>query len=236
MSVRDADITPFLAAVAAASARPLGAALPAVAPASAPSPWCPRPVAPTAPPALEADAPDPARDLAALRAEASAAGWAEGHAAGVAAGEQQTAALRERLTAAAAALEAATAALGPPAAELIADAAAAVVGAWTEAAPRRELFAPIARAWVARCRVAATARVCPDEVDALRAALAEVAEAAAVDVVGDPAIAPGDVRIASGELELRHAWDDRLPELREAIVAALTEAPAARAADAEPRP
>ena len=40
-------------------------------------------------------------------------------------------------------------------------------------------------------------------------------------VVGDPTLARGEVRIRGGALELTHAFEARLPELRTAILAAL---------------
>jgi flagellar biosynthesis/type III secretory pathway protein FliH len=201
------SIMPFLTAIAAAT-RPLGAALPALETPPATSPWTPRPEpAPAAPTAPSA----PLIDVDALRAEACEAGRAEGL--------RETEALRARLAQLADALEAAKAALTAPAADLIAEAAIAVIAAWTETADRRELFAPIIRAWIERCQAPSTARVHPSDAEAMRAVIGD----AAILVEPDASVERGGVHLRAATLELTHTWETRLRELREAIAAELEE-------------
>lgn len=203
MARRD-DVQPFLAVIAStAQARPLGAALPAMAMPVAHSPWSPQP---TAAQAGDASA---MLELGALREQAQAEGRATGM--------RETAALRETLASLVAELTAARDALATSAADLIADAATAVVGAWADATDRAQLFAPVVRAWLARHQGEATAQVHPDEIAAMRAAVGD----APIAVTGDASLARGDVRIRGAALELAHGWDARLAELREAIATAL---------------
>jgi len=195
-------IEPFLSRGGAAVARPLGAALPAVETEPAPSPWSPKTHAQHAAPAV---------DHQAARAEAAAQGREDGL--------RETAELRIRLQRLADELELAKAAFAAASADLIADAATAVVGAWTESVDRRELFAPIVRGWLARATGDATAHVHPSEVAAMRETVGD----AAIRVVGDDSVKRGDVRIRATGLELSHAWEPRLRELREAIATAVEE-------------
>jgi len=195
-------VEPFLSRVAAVQARPLGSALPAVEGEPAPSPWSPR-VDPVATPMMF--------DHEAARAEAVARGREDGL--------RETAELRARLTKLSAALDLARSAIAALSADLISDAATAVVGAWTETADRSELFAPIVRGWLARATGEATAHVHPSEVEAMRAVVGD----APIRVVGDDGIARGNVQIRSAETELSHQWEPRLRELREAIATAVEE-------------
>jgi flagellar biosynthesis/type III secretory pathway protein FliH len=198
------DIKPFLATLAAAvQPRPLSAALQIQAVPAATSPWTPRAEAATSAPVA---API---DVDAIRAEAIAAGREEGL--------RESAQLRGMLRILVDALQAARDGLASPAADLIADAATAVVAAWTERGDRRELFAPIVRNWIARCAGEATAHVHPSDVDAMRDAIG----AAPIAIVGDDTIPRGGVKIRGAALELAHAWEPRLRELREAIATAL---------------
>jgi len=196
-------IEPFLSRSGAAAPRPLGAALPAIDNEPAPSPWSPKPE-PGHASAFVAD-------HEAARAEAAARGREDGL--------RETAELRARLQRLADELELAKAAFAAASADLIADAATAVVGAWTEGVDRCELFAPIVRGWLARATGEATAHVHPSEVAAMR----EVVGDAAIQVIGDDSVKRGDVRIRATALELSHAWEPRLRELREAIATAVEE-------------
>src|SRR5438105_5530534 len=111
------DLKPFLATIATGhtSARSLGTALPVHAMPEAMSPWTPKPEPAPAPPPI---------DLETVRAEALAAGREEG--------KRETAALRGKLRILVDALQAARDGLASPAADLIADAATAVVAAGPE--------------------------------------------------------------------------------------------------------
>ncbi len=199
-------IKPFLAEVTTrATAKPLGSALPAVDSEPAISPWTPRGGAPT-----EASTSAPAIDVAGIREEARRAGQAEGL--------RETEALRARLTQLIGARAAAHDAIAAPTAELIAEAAACVVGTWAEGADHKALFAPVVRGWLARsASEPATARVHPSDV----AIVTELAGDSRLGVIGDASIAPGDIRIRGAALELTCAWSERLGELRRMIAEAL---------------
>ncbi|MEO8698381.1 MAG: FliH/SctL family protein [Kofleriaceae bacterium] len=202
------DVQPFLASIASAQAapRPFGAALPSVATPPSTSPWSPK---------LESSAPQaqfmsPSLiDVAAIRAEAIEQGRAEGL--------RETEALRTKLTAALEQIEATRTAMIKPAAELVANAAATIVEAWSQTTDRKTVFAPIVAAWLARDRGTATVHVHPADVSAMREAVGE----ATLVVVGDPSIEAGDVMFESEAFELAHRWADRLDALRTAIASAL---------------
>lgn len=213
---RDRDVLPFLTAIAREPPRALATSLPALVTPPVTSPWTPEVKAAES---TEPIAVAPPRDLAAEKAQLDAA-RTEAVIAGRAEGLRETDALRERLAMVIAELELARTAVIPPAADLIADAATTVVAAWVEGGNRKELFAPVVRAWLARCHEPATARVHPDDV----AAMTEAAGDAPIKIVGDDAIARGNLAIAGGNLEVSHAWEPRLRELREAIAAAIDEA------------
>jgi len=201
--MKSTKVAPFLSTIPASKPRPLGAALPSVESGEpAPSPWSPK-AEPTAQPTPVFV------DHEAARAEAVARGREEGL--------RETAELRARLTKLTAAIDLARSAVAALSADLIADAATAVVAAWTETADRRELFAPIVRGWLARATGDATAHVHPSEVEAMRAVVGD----ARIQVVADNGIARGNVQIRSAELELAHEWEPRLRELREAIATAV---------------
>jgi flagellar biosynthesis/type III secretory pathway protein FliH len=163
------------------------------------SPWAPQSSEPALPP------PAPV-DLDALRAEAIERGRVEGLA--------ETARLRAQLAKLVASLAAAAAQEATTATAHIAEAATTVIAAWVGRTPSLE---PIIAAWTARCGEPSTARANPADVDALRAAIGD----AAVTIVPDPAIAPGDIHLRATALELEHRWADRLAELRTAIHAAI---------------
>jgi flagellar biosynthesis/type III secretory pathway protein FliH len=198
------DLKPFLSTIPSVGPpRALGAALPVhQVPETTPSPWSPKPQAAT--PVQQAPI-----DVEAIRAEAIAAGRAEGL--------RETEQLRGRLRILVDALQDARENMASPAADLIADAATAVVAAWTERGDRRELFAPIVRGWIARCQGEATAHVHPSDVEAMT----EVVGSANIKVVADDHVAKGGVKIRGVALEVSHAWEARLRELREAIATAL---------------
>ena len=161
------------------------------------SPWVPSgPALPAAPPV----------DVEVLRAEAVEAGHAEGLA--------ETARLRAQLAKLVASLAEAAAREATLATAHIAEAATTVIEAWVGRTPSLE---PVIAAWTARCAEPSTARANPADVDALRAAIGD----AAVTIVPDPAIAPGDIHLRAPTLELEHRWADRLAELRTAIHAAI---------------
>jgi len=195
------DVQPFLAVMARPS-RELAAALPQLAVPEATSPWSPKPE--PAAPAVDT------HEAETARAEARERGRAEGLA--------ETAELRARLRALVAALATAREVAASSLAALVADVAAGALEAWLGAADRRELFEPIVRAWLAAAPSPdATAHVSPADV----AVFAAVVGDAPLAIVADAALAPGDVRIQSAELELHHAAAERLPALRTAIAAAL---------------
>jgi flagellar biosynthesis/type III secretory pathway protein FliH len=153
-----------------------------------------------------------ASDLAAAHEAATV----EGRAAGL----RETEELRQRLATAVAACERATAARADRDADQLADAAVAVIEAWLgTAAVGPERFAPILRGWLAATGDGggATAHANPADVAGVRAAVGE----AKLAVVEDARVAPGDLRISAGTLEVDHRWAARLVELREAIAAEL---------------
>ena len=199
----DKTVQAFLSSVPTPT-RPLGELLPSLAIPPATSPWSPRTVVEPPP------GPSP-EEIAALTAEAREAGRAAGLA--------ETAALRERLAALLADLTEALAALVAPSAELVADAASCVVETWLEQTHRSALFAPVVRSWLALAPdEPATVRVHPDD----EAAMVEAIGDASLAVVTDPRATPGALEIRSATRELVHDWAARLPELRTALVAALT--------------
>ncbi len=198
------NVRPFLSTIpsAAPTARPFVSSLAQIPTTPAPSPWSPQPQAAPAPQA-------PVIDTAAIEAEARERGREEGLA--------ETAQLREQLASAIAAFTQARAALVTPTAMKIASAAAAVVAAWTDTAPPSELYAPIVHAWIAKHEAPATAHVAPAHVESLKALIAN----APITVVADMTMRPGDIRFSSSTMELSHSWDAQLPDLRDAIAAAL---------------
>ena len=218
------EARPFLAFLKSPT-RSLQSSLPTVAVTEAPSLWSPladpsshEPAIATvvaselaAEPATEPQSPFARHpiDNDAVRAEAAELGRADGL--------RETAALRAKLAAAVAALDVARRAIAGPSADLIAEAAVAVVAAWASSADHRELFAPIIQRWVARDHGPAVVRVHPDDVDAMSAAIGD----AALTLQADDSIEPGDVEIASNSFELSHRWEARLLELRETIATLL---------------
>lgn len=214
MSARDELSRPFLAIATTPTmpTRALGAALPALETPPVTSPWLPRPAqAAAAPAAAPAPAgPSPA-EIAKVMDDARATGRAEGLA--------ETEALRKTLAAFATDLAQARAAIAPPAADAIAAIAICVIDAWLGATPRAEQLAPLVRGYLARSTdQPATARIHPDDAEALADAIGE----APLEITTDPALAPGALEIRGATLELVHDWQARLAELRTAITAALT--------------
>jgi hypothetical protein len=206
---RRPEIRPFLPTTPAVT-RPLGAALAAMATPAVTSPWLPRPPA-EASAAGAAPAAPTAAELDALYDDARAQGRADGLA--------ETGALRARLSAVLDQLEAARAALVPPAAEAIAEIATCVVEAWIGNLYPGLTFGPIVRSWLAHAAdQPATARVHPDDA----AALAEAIGDAPLAITADPSLARGALALTSGTRELVHDWRARLDDLRTAIMTALT--------------
>jgi flagellar biosynthesis/type III secretory pathway protein FliH len=163
--------------------------------------------------ATVAAAPGPtAADRAALataRAEAVAAGRTEGL--------SETERLRGRLAAAIDAAAAARAASTTETTALVAEVATMVVETWLGAAAAADRLRPIVTGWLAGAVTPATAAVHPSELDGMLCAVDD----AAITVVADPALAPGDVVITGGAFELRVDWRERLAELRDLVAAAL---------------
>jgi flagellar biosynthesis/type III secretory pathway protein FliH len=205
-------IRPLFAPQPAVAARPLADVLDARPGGGAPAPWLPREPGPS-------PSPDPvpvALDTAQLERDARERGRAEGLA--------ETAALRERLATLVVALESERSRNLGLASAQIADAAVTTVSAWLGSEDRAARLAPAIQRWLGRCagEQHVTARVHPDDVDAMKAAIGD----ANIEVVGDPAFRAGDLVIRGGLFELVHRWDERLRELHELIVAALdAEAP-----------
>jgi flagellar biosynthesis/type III secretory pathway protein FliH len=200
------NVRPFLATIASVepTTRPFAGTLAKIATAPSTSPWLPQSQAQSTP-----AAPAPVVDTAAIEAEARERGREEGLA--------ETAQLRAELEKAIAAFTSARTALVTPTAMKIANAAAAVVGAWTETAPPAELYAPIVHAWIAKHEAPATVNVAPAHVDAMK----QVIGGAPITVVADMTMRPGDIRFSSPTMELAHSWDQRMPDLRDAIASAL---------------
>ena len=188
-------VRPFLA-FATRPARTFADAITNVEVPVLPSPWSPKPDAPAATPA----------DLEALRVDAITRGREEGLA--------ETAALRTRLRSLVDQTAADHAARTEKVGELVAEAACAVVGAWSPC-DRRAVFASIVRAWTARSLGAASARVNPQDIELLGES--------GLTIEADASIKPGDIIIRNAQAELAHVWADRLRELHETIVTALEE-------------
>lgn len=205
-----ADVVPFLKAVASAASKPLQDTLPRIPSAPVTSPWTPRATPAEPPPAPAAPSPPPV-DVAAITAQAIEDGRAEGL--------RETEALRAKLIQLIDQLEQAHGAVVAPAAELIADAAVTVIEGWVGATGREALFRPVVQAWLTTGSAAATARCHPSDGEVVRAAIGE----AAIKVVEDPNIAPGDLAITDGTRELAQAWEPRLRELRDEIAGVLAE-------------
>jgi flagellar biosynthesis/type III secretory pathway protein FliH len=198
------DVRPFLATIGTPT-RPLGAALPRIETPQVSSPWTPAAVAAEPVVALPS-----AAEIAELLDDARERGREEGLA--------ETAALRARLGALVVELATARASIIAPAAELVAEVASCVIEAWTEHASHEDTFGALIRAWVEQSSgQPATARVHPDDLAALTAAVGD----APITLVADPALAPGAIEIRGAAIELDHDWRARLPDLRTAIAGAL---------------
>ncbi len=212
------DIVPFLAAIARqATPQPFASAVKTIVTPATPSPWLPG--AQGASPASVTAQPEAvsAAEIEAIQAAAREAGRQQG----IAEGLLETAALRARLTGLCAAMAASSGHAIDATSELVADAATAVMAAWVEKVDRKELFAPLVRSWLAASQAPAAAHVHPMDVGAMTAAIGD----APMTVVGDVGVAAGDVVIRGATLELAHAWEPRLRELRDGIAAALDNHP-----------
>lgn len=187
------DVKPFLGFSAPRPTRSFADALTSIDVPSAPSPWSVKPPV------------QPAFDTEAIFADAAERGREAGLA--------ETAQLRAQLASLIEHLTAAQAATGPKLAELVADAACAVISAWAQPA-RKEVFTSIIHAWTQSALGVATAHVNPAD-----AAL--LGEAMAVEI--DASIKPGDIVLRGTTAELVHTWDERLAELRETIIASVEE-------------
>jgi flagellar biosynthesis/type III secretory pathway protein FliH len=197
------DIRPFLSTIAGASSaapRSYGSSLVTIPTAPSTSPWSPQ---------VQNTPAAPVIDTAEIEAEARERGRQEGLA--------ETAQLREQLAKVIAAFTTARASLVTPSAMKIAAAAAAVVGAWTETTAPSELYAPIVHAWIAKHDAPATANVSPAHVDAIK----ELIQGAPITVIADASLSPGEIRFSSPTMELSHSWEQHMPDLRDAIAAAL---------------
>ncbi len=198
---------PFLTA-SPAPQRSFASALPVHGTPEVTSPWTPKPLAIATP----AVAPRDEAELAAARAAAIEAGREAGHA--------ETEELRANLARLIAGIAAARADRTTELAELVADAAIAVIGAWLDhgISERRELFTQLVRGWLQRTGDGggATAQVHPGDVAAMREAIGD----ALIAVEPDAKLRPGDVSIRGADLEITHRWQDRLGDLRDAIAAA----------------
>jgi len=132
---------------------------------------------------------------------------------------KETEDLRQKLAATIKALDAQRTASTAKAADLIADAAIAVIEAWLEREiEAKERFAPLVRGWLQKTGDGgnAIAKCHPSDVDALKAAVGE----AMISVEADATIAKNSVRIASTNLEIDHDWTARIAELRQVIATA----------------
>lgn len=154
-----------------------------------------------------------AEELAALRAKAIEDGRAEGL--------RETAILRDTLKQLALQLAAARDAKLEKSAEAIADCTVAAIEGWLGSVPGEQLFGPAIRGWLARSNgAAATAKVHPSQLHALKAAIGD----APITVESDPAMGHHDLKIRGEALDQTHAWPERLRELRDAIATALENA------------
>lgn len=150
-------------------------------------------------------------------ADARAAAVVEGRAQGLA----ETTALRETLQKLVAELSTTRAIATTKTAEAIAECAIAAIEGFVATAPKQELFAQVIEAWIVRAGTAlATAKVHPNDVDALRAAIGD----APITIESDATMAPGDIKIRGEALDTSHAWAERLRELRDVIATALESA------------
>jgi flagellar biosynthesis/type III secretory pathway protein FliH len=204
--------SPFLGTLPTpAAAKPLCDVLPAHDVPTGSSPWSPKVAAAPAAPIV---------DVESLRARAIEDGRAVGR--------RETDQMRERLVALLGELERERAADHGRVAELVADAAVAVIETWLDRGleDRRDMFAPIVRGWLQKTGDGgnATAYVNPAEVAAMRAAVGD----AMIAVEADAKVKPGDVRVRGATIDTTHEWRERLDELRHAIA---TEIATPRGAD-----
>lgn len=199
------EIFPFLATLAPSSGvRSFTSALTVAEVPAGTSPWSPKPTAAPAP-----DPSTPPIDVEVIRADAIVQGRAQGM--------RETENLRAKLAQLLDGLAAAQAEAVAQRATLIADAASTVVDAWLGTSGSAAKLLPIVRAWQARSDEPATARVHPSEADALRAAIGE----STLAIVADATLPVGTLQLRGPAHELTHTWEQRLAELREAIIVAL---------------
>jgi flagellar biosynthesis/type III secretory pathway protein FliH len=199
-------IEPFLGSLPTpVAAKPLGEVLPARDVPEGSSPWSPK--------AITA----PVVDIESMRARALEDARV--------AGRREIDLVRGKLVALVGELERQRAADHARVAELVAEAAVAVIEAWLDRGleDRRDLFAPIVRGWLQKTGDgdSATAYVNPADVATMRAAVGE----AMIAVEADTAVAPGDVRVRGATIDTTHEWRERLDELRHAIATAIASPP-----------
>src|SRR4051812_42721872 len=174
------DLQPLFAVLSAAT-RPIAAAL-ATPPAPAPvTSWLPQQ---TGRALDDRSLAKHAEELAAARAKAIEDGRAEGL--------RETAILRDTLKHLALELATARDAKLATAAEAIADCTVAAIEGWLGTVPGEQLFAPAIRGWLERSNgAAATAKVHPAQVPALKAAIGD----APISVESDPNMGHHDIKI-----------------------------------------
>lgn len=154
---------------------------------------------------------------------------------GRAEGLAETAALRQQLTELCAQIAAERQASARELGRSAVDAALMIIAAWLEGdeAERRARLAPVVARWSREVGVdaPAVAHVAPVDEAALRDAVADLP----IEVCVDPELSAGDVRLRGERAMIELRWDERLAELREALLAMYAEAaravPIAVAAD-----
>lgn len=142
---------------------------------------------------------------------------------GLAEGRAETAALRDELAALGRELAAQRRAILDELAGAVVDTALLVIETWLEASEpdRQARLAPVVIRWVREvgAEMAAVAQVAPREVEALRAAVAELPIDLPIEVRADPELLPGDLRLRGERSIIELRWRERLGELREELIA-----------------
>lgn len=142
---------------------------------------------------------------------------------GLAEGRAETAGLRDELAALCRELAAQRRAILDELAGAVVDAALLVIETWLEASEpdRQARLAPVVIRWVREvgAEMAAVAQVAPRDVDALRAAVAELPIDLPIEVRADPELLPGDLRLRGERSIIELRWRERLGELREELIA-----------------
>lgn len=142
---------------------------------------------------------------------------------GLAEGRAEIAALRGELAALGRELAAQRRAILDELAGAVVDASLLVIETWLEAsdADRQARLAPVVIRWVrdVGAEMAAVAQVAPRDVEALRAAVAELPIDLPIEVRADPELPPGDLRLRGERSLIELRWRERLGELREDLIA-----------------